>query len=272
MTTPQVQMLAKCKEIFRKAETLYGVDLSHCSIRFDLKGRVGGMACRRGAQMYMRFNYDMMTRELGEMLNVVAPHEIAHIVCFLKPQLGNNHNHGWASVCRALGGSGDRTHDMDVVYGKGTTYEYTTDRGHKVRLNERRHAHIQSGRSLTYRKGMGQVTKQCAYCIVGVRGRTLAEPIVKTPTPTKEAPVATFVPPAPTFYIGAPEVIKPRVIAPVAGESKAAISRKIMLVGHAAGQSYETIIAAMIAANGYSRQLARATYLANAPKVGISLN
>lgn len=53
------------------------------------------------------------------------------------------------------------------------------------------------------------------------------------------------------------------------GESKAATSRRIMLAGYRAGQSYETIISAMIAANGYDRQLARGTFKANAPKIGI---
>ena len=53
------------------------------------------------------------------------------------------------------------------------------------------------------------------------------------------------------------------------GESKAAISRRIMLSGFKGGKSYEEIIAAMQAANGYDRQLARGTFKANAHKVGI---
>lgn len=271
MTKPSVQIVDKCKEVFALAGRLYNLDLSKVAIRLDLKGRVGGMAGGRGypRAYFVRFNYDMLQRETEEMVNVVVPHEIAHIVCFMNPLLGNNHDHGWARVCRALGGTGDRTHDMDVVYGNGTTYEYTTDRGHKVRLNDRRHAIVQQGRTLTYRKGLGVVTNQCAYCIVGSKGQTLATPIVK-------APAVTVVPPArvPTYFIGAPEVPRTpaaRVAAPVAGESKAATSRRIMLSGYQAGHSYETIITAMIAANGYTRQLARATYLANAPKVGIPL-
>ena len=274
MTTPQQQMLAKCKEVFATATTLYGVDMSKCGIRFDLKGRAGGMACRRGGQVYMRFNYDMIARETEEMVNVVVPHEIAHIVCFLKPSLGRNHDYGWARVCKALGGTGDRTHEMDVVYGKGITYEYMSSTGHAIRVNDRRHAMLQQGRTLTYRKGHGTLSKECAYSIVGARGQTLAQPIVKQGAATREVPVATIV--APTvvqrpapFVPPAPRFTPPVQAAPVAGESKAATSRRIMLSGHRAGHSYEAIIAAMIAANGYSRQLARATYLANAAKVGV---
>ena len=278
MTTPHLQMVAKCKEVFAKATELYGVDLSKCAVRFDLKGRAGGVACRRAGQVFMRFNHDMMLRETEEMVNVVVPHEIAHIVCFLKPSLGRNHDYGWARVCKALGGTGDRTHEMDVVYGKGITYEYMSSTGHAIRVNDRRHAMLQQGRTLTYRKGHGTLSKECAYSIVGARGQTLAQPIVKQGAATREVPVATIV--APTVVQRPVPVVQPRpnpfaipplvrVVAPVAGESKAAISRRIMLSGHRAGHSYETIISAMIAANGYSRQLARATYLANAAKVGV---
>ena len=303
MTTPQAQVLTKCKAVFEKAKELYGVDLSKVAIRFDLKGRVGGMACARGSVFarvfHMRFNYDMLLRETDEMINVVVPHEIAHIVCFMKPELGRNHDYGWARVCRALGGTGDRTHDMDVVYGKGTTYEYTTDRGHKVRLNDKRHQHVQSGRTLSYRKGLGTVNQQCAYSIVGAGGRSFAAPIVKKVAVTKEVAPATIIGvPYTALTAAQKQILADRLLsalspealtcdgelrgaklrpAPfvstvgssIVGTSKAAISRNIMLTGHRAGHSYEQIIAAMMAANGYTRQLARATYLANAPKVGV---
>lgn len=51
--------------------------------------------------------------------------------------------------------------------------------------------------------------------------------------------------------------------------SKAEISRGIMKTLHAEGKGYEDIIAAMIAANGYDRQLARGTYKANFAKAGV---
>jgi SprT protein len=132
MTTPQTRVLAKCKEVFARAMELYGTDLSKVAISFDLRGRVGGWASAKGTprRYAMRFNHDMLLREEKEMIDEVVPHEIAHIVCFMKPQLGRNHDYGWAHVCRQLGGTGNRTHDMPVVYGNGVTYEYTTTRGH----------------------------------------------------------------------------------------------------------------------------------------------
>lgn len=295
MQNPQQQVIDKCKEVVAKAKELYGVDLSVVRIGFNLKGRVAGWAAAKGIRgghisYSVRFNQDMITRgcedALDDMINDTVPHELAHIVCFMRPELGRNHDAGWARVCKALGGGGGRTHSLDVVFGKGTTYEYTTDRGNKVRVNERRHTYIQAGGTLTYKKGLGKVMKGCAYSIVGVQGRSLQTPIVKQ---ADHQPVTTPVTlpavqritvtgtgselltrlfPGRTITVVAP-VAKPLQAPAAAGESKAAVSRRIMLSGYQSGKTYEEIIQAMIFANGYDRQLARGTFKANAPKVGI---
>jgi predicted SprT family Zn-dependent metalloprotease len=273
-------IIARCKEVVEKAKALYGMDLSQVRISFDLRGRSAGKAGGRGYRLpgsfyYVKFNRDMLTRAaVDHVHDDTVPHEYAHVVCFMNPELGKNHDYGWARVCRALGGSGARTHSEEVVYGKGLTYEYTTDRGHKVRLSEKRHSYVQRGGRLSYKHGKGVVTQLCAHSVVGVRGQTLAQPIVRQapnhPAVIEAAVRAPFVPPAPTWVSTAPVQ---RVVQPVqrhtAGESKAATSRRIMLSGHQAGQSYEQIIQAMMLANGYDRQLARATYKANAAKVGV---
>lgn len=271
MTTPQQQIIDKCKAVFAKAKELYGLDMTHVGIRFDLKGRAAGMACRRGNQYYMRFNSDMLTREaFDHVINDTVPHEIGHIVCFMNPRFGSNHNSGWSQVCLALGGSGATRHKEEVVYGKGHTYEYTTDRGHKVRMGDKHHATVQRGMPLTYRKGLGRVTKECAYSIVGVQGRTLTAPVVKVPTATVTPvqainPVVTAARTSYTIGVAAPRT---PATAFAAGASKASIARAIMLAGHTRGQSYEIIITAIMAATGHDRQLARATYKANYLKVG----
>lgn len=294
------QIIEKCRQVMALAEQLFNVDMQGVDIRFDLKGRAAGMACRRGGHYYMRFNHDMLTREAFEhVLNNTVPHEVAHIVCFKNPNLGRNHDYGWARVCRQLGGTGDRTHSEEVVYGKGYTYEYTTDRGHKVRVGDNHHKKIQMGVVFTWRGGKGKADRFCEYSIVGYQGRTLPQPrhfpakprpdaapnlparleeLIRKPVTLhiddrtglglfgnqKTITVPAFTPPpAP-----APQPVSV-ARAPVPGESKAAISRRIMLSGYRAGESYEAIIQAMIAANGYDRQLARATFKANAAKVGI---
>lgn len=280
--TPREQILAKCKEVCELALRLYGVDLSRVPVRFDLKGRAAGMACwqrRNGVSTYwVRFNNDMMQREaMDHVLNNTVPHEYAHILCFMNPALGKNHDAGWERVCLRLGGTGRTRHNEDIVMGKGITYEYTTDNGNKVRVGDKHHRSIQLGATIKFRKGLGSVTAACAYSIVGVQGRTLAAPIPKQPTMAvapvqavqpvaRPALVPVLAPRAPTL---APVFQRVQVTAPAAGESKASISRRIMLQGYRAGSTYETIIAAMQAANGYDRQLARGTFKANAPKIGI---
>lgn len=274
----QQQIINKCKQLFVRAHQLYALDMTKVGIRFDLKGKAAGMACyRRGGVYYMRFNRDMLTREAFEhVINDTVPHEIAHIVCFMKPELGNNHDRGWARVCRELGGSGDRCHDEDIVYGKGYTYEYVSTNGNTIRVGDKYHREIQAGQTLRFRRGKGNLTKQCTYTIVGYQGRTIAkkDPVNAAVVPTVTVNVA---PTAPVQVVPSwqPPVHHTQVV-PTApkfesGASKASISRSIILSGYRAGKSYEQIIAAMIAANGYDRQLARATFKANAPKVGVPL-
>lgn len=185
--SPQAQVVAKCKQVYLLAAQHYGLDLSNVTIRFDLKGRCAGMACYRNGRYTVRFNQDMLMRpdSLKDMLEDTVPHELAHTVCQMNPALGENHNWGWVQVCRRLGGTGKRTHDLEVVYGRGKTFEYTTNRGHKVRVSEQRHKQIQTrGSVLTYRGGKGTVSKECAYVIVGSNGRTFAVPIVTQRMPT----------------------------------------------------------------------------------------
>ena len=274
LTQRTQEVVARCKEVFAKAQQLYNLDLSRVSIRFDLKGRAAGIAMRRAGHFTIRFNHDMMLRDAYDhILNSTVSHEIAHICCFMNRALGADHNSGWERVCKALGGTGATRHKEEVVYGKGHTYEYTTDRGNKVRVGDKYHKDIQAGRPLRYRNGIGTVTRECAYSIVGVQGRTLATPVVRTPVATAPNVQAIGGIPrvtVPTVPVQRTEVPAARTPAPqfAAGASKASVSRSIMLAGHTRGMSYEQIIAAMMLACNYDRQLARATYKANYLKVG----
>ena len=268
------EIITKVQQCIARGNELYGITLPNLGIRFDLKGRAAGMACKRGSQYYLRFNTDMMTREAWDhIINNTVPHEVAHSFCQFNRALGSNHDAGWARVCRALGGTGETRHKEEVVYGKGTTYEYTTDRGHKVRMSDKHHAVVQAGHPLIYRKGLGKVTKECAYSIVGVQGRTLALPVVRVPVATVPTVQATITAPrvVPTVPVQRTEVPVQRqpATAFAAGASKASISRSIMLAGHTRNLPYEDVITAMMAACGYDRQLARATYKANCTKIGI---
>lgn len=255
--TPQQQIIDKCKAVVEKAKTLYGVDLSNVRVSFDLKGRCAGVASMQYGQYMVRFNRDMLTREaFDHVLNDTVPHEYAHIVCFMNPRLGRNHDYGWANVCRQLGGSGGRCHSEEVVYGKGTTYEYVTDRGHKVRLSDKLHKKVRAGQVLRYRKGLGNVSLASAYTIVGMQGRSINN-------------AATVAPVQPTAPVAPVAPVAPRVEREHAGETKANKVRRIMRSGYQEGKTYEEILNAMMLVTGHTRSLSRSYFKFNAAKCGI---
>ena len=290
MQTPMQQILERCNEVVAKARELYGMDLSKVNVRFDLKGRAAGLAMRHGGEYTVRFNRDMMNREaFDHLLNNTVPHEFAHIVCFMNPALGSNHNPGWAQVCAQLGGNARRFHKEEVVYGKGATYEYTTSTGHKVRVSQQIHAKIQRGVVYTWRNGKGKVTQMSAHSIVGVRGRTLAQPIVKQaanhpavieeavraaqPSPEEMARRIAMVEALRRQQAAARAVVQAPA-APVAarfnsGESKGSIARAIMLSGYRAGFPSAKIIEAIMSANNQDREMATIYYRNNMTQVGI---
>lgn len=275
----QQEIIAKCKAVFAVAKQKWPhLNFDKVGIRFDLKGRAAGMASARGGfhsrVYYMRFNRDMLTRDAFEhVINDTVPHEIAHIVCFMDPSLGSNHDRGWARVCMALGGTGERCHNEDVVYGKGYTYEYISSTGKSVRVGDKYHREIQAGQTLRFRRGLGNLTKSCTYTVVGYQGRTIErkDPVNAAVVPTIPMPVNPVPSWKPPVTVVAPAPAPAPTTTFEAGASKASISRSIMLSGYRAGRTYEQIIAAMIAACGYDRQLARATYKANCAKVGIPM-
>ena len=269
------QIREKTQQIIARAQELYGVDLSRTVIRFDLTGRVAGWAISDGRGNYaIRYNVDMIQREaFNHIINETVPHEIAHLVCFANPRLGSGHNAGWARVCRALGGTGKTRHNERVVSGRGYTYEYTTDIGHKVWITEKYHGYIQRGHSLNFKRGKGTVQAYADYYIVGQSGSTFPTPVFRRgnrPANQLAQEIATVNRVVEqTVKEPTQNTVKQPTAQPVPGESKAATSRRIMLSGYRDGRTYEEIIAAMIAANGYDRSLARATFKANASKVGI---
>lgn len=281
MTMQQVRV--RCAEVVAKAKELYGIDLSGVHISFNLRGRVAGRAMgkRLGDQQatnyQVKFNADMLTREAAEhVINETVPHEYAHILSFMNSsRFGHGHDYTWAKTCRALGGSGATRHKEEVVFGTGTTYEYTTSTGKALRLSDKKHSQIQRGAVLRYNKGFGEVSITCAYSIVGCQGRTFAQPIVKAPTLTA---VPAVVPGLTTYkVVGTKEVLlntffpKP-AIPEFRGESKASIARAVMLAGHNKGLDGEAILQAIIAATGHDRQLAKSYYKNNAGRVGIPYN
>lgn len=287
------QVRAKCMQVIELAKAAYGIDMTGIQVSFNLSGRTAGKAGGKRlrdtvmSNYYVKFNRDMLTRVAADhIINDTVPHELAHIICFIRPELGKNHDYGWASVCRKLGGTGKRTHDEDVVFGNGTTYEYTTSTGKKMRISDQKHAKVQRGHVLRYSKGFGSISITCPYSIVGRHGRTLETPIVKqAPLPSNHpTEIEKHVMHTDGGHHWSPEAIRKvlrdsiivktvvpaKTVAPMtqSGLSKAAMARAVMLSGHNAGKSYEEIITAIMAATGHDRQLSRSYYKGNYAKVG----
>ncbi len=163
-------MRDKVKQVAELANKLYGVDLSKAPVSFNLKGRVAGWAgckiCEGRKQVSFRFNCELIESDhFEDMMNNTIPHELAHGVCYLRPELGRKHDRGWQAVCLALGGDGKRTHNYDVVV-KGR-WDYLTDLGNKVSVTKRYHAAVQAGLTLRFKKGLGSITKDSPHAPSG---------------------------------------------------------------------------------------------------------
>ena len=151
----------KHNSVCRLAERVYGVDLSKVNVTFDLKGKSAGRAGVRGnffdRKYYIQYNPQAMQHDSNHGINNTIPHEIAHIVCFMNPKLGRNHDFGWKTVCERLGGNGERCHDLTLTNGKKTTkYLYNVE-GVDIRIGAKVHNKIQNG-CTTYRLKANKAT------------------------------------------------------------------------------------------------------------------
>jgi len=149
------------KECLVKAQNLYGLSDSWregVDIEFRNMGRTGGTASIHRWQVKLSFNEQLLSTDeyMKELLDVIIPHEVAHIVCYEKPTLGRNHNRGWQRVCIALGGTGDRTHDMPLQKARRTRQAIYEVAGNEIPLGMIRHKKIQE-KGVVYRCNYGKI-------------------------------------------------------------------------------------------------------------------
>lgn len=173
MINPRIQaMQDRIKQGIAKAETLYNIKLSPL-VLFDLRGKRAGCAqcnrCRwtgKVSNLKLRFNQQFINNEhFQDMLDNTVPHELAHLVCFLRPDLGNNHDNGWRMVCMALGGNGNTRHDYKVEIKNGFTYRASC--GTEVSVSKVIHTKIQAGQTRILKKTRGRIDRYCAWAPVG---------------------------------------------------------------------------------------------------------
>jgi SprT protein len=138
------------QEVFNKAKELYGVDLDSTQVIFANLGRTSaGQAIRENGKLTLRINSQVPKERL---LAEVIPHEVAHLVCYLRPELGKGHCDGWKSVCLALGGIGTRTiSGLDLKPARGSRkFLYRTEYGNDAILTTIRHNKLQRGKVKEY--------------------------------------------------------------------------------------------------------------------------
>jgi len=155
---------AKVSNLIDLSNQTYGISIPPVEVRFDLRGRSAGQACRHNGQYWLRFNRDMMVTESWDhIIRSTVPHEVAHYVCMHRGW-DRAHGRNWQRVCRTLGGTGERCHSEPVKYAKGQTYYYTTSTGKTVALSVIRHRKVQQGGSYSLRGG-GKIDRTCDYKI-----------------------------------------------------------------------------------------------------------
>lgn len=232
----------------------YNMDLSDLIVRYDLKGRTAGWAI---GHRTIRLNNTAIFGDeahFRDMVDNTIPHEIAHIVCHRNPSLGRKHDYGWVAVCRALGGTGKRTHDMTTIeFARGRTYIYTSTAGKEYGVSERRHRSIQSGGTYRFRKASwGVIDRHCAY-VVKHNGRVISthpamqrpglvdtvknwftQPVQNTPAPVA---VSAYAIPAGTTVV---QTARPTVAAGTG--SKADQVRAYIRAAKAAGNGQDYVI------------------------------
>ena len=137
--------------------------MSDVSIKIDIKGtRIAGQARYKNSEYILRFHPLAVENYYEHMVSTTIPHEVAHIVCMKNPALGCNHDAGWKKVCRILGGSAERTHDMNLGEPKQKdSYIYRTDVGTEVDIGLIRHNKLLRGKVDYYMlNGKERITKE----------------------------------------------------------------------------------------------------------------
>jgi predicted SprT family Zn-dependent metalloprotease len=133
---------AEVRKVLQKASKMYNIDISGIDVRFDIRktAKIAGQAVIKDGTCYLRFHPEAVENHFDYMVKETIPHEVAHTVCQMLPNLGCNHDHGWSQVCKSLGGMSSRCHNLEIGH-KGFLYKTST--GESIRLSLIRHNKLQ---------------------------------------------------------------------------------------------------------------------------------
>jgi SprT protein len=131
----------------RVAKRLYGFN-EYVEVEFRNTGRCAGWASYDRGLYKLAFNSQLLEREdwMNDLITDTIPHEIAHLVCYYDRSLGKNHDKGWKRVCISLGGSGSRTHSLEVKKARRSRKAIYHINNRTVEIGINMHKKIQDGK------------------------------------------------------------------------------------------------------------------------------
>lgn len=161
------------KITLKKAEEIYGINISDVNISFKLRGRCLGTASRTYCRINKKFSYSVninknALRIGGKTYNFlfeeVIPHEVAHIVC-MKLELPSSHTKTWKNICIQLGGIGLAKYSKEhapEISDFNRPFKYIFDNGESVQVSNIIHNKIQKGKT-TYKYGIHEINKNTKF-------------------------------------------------------------------------------------------------------------
>lgn len=143
----------KILRVVQEACRMYDIekfDSNSIDIKYTLRGKTAATAAWTGRDTWnaykLNFNMEAIRNHWEDMFNDTIAHEVAHLICYARPELGKNHNRGWKRVAQSLGSTGNRTHRYSLTPGRKTTrHSYVLSDGRRITLGTTRHNRIHRG-------------------------------------------------------------------------------------------------------------------------------
>ena len=114
-TQNEKDFIAAVRTKLVEAGKMFGLEaeMDLVEIRMDIRKRsLLGQASRTERSWMIDFNRSLVLATCKHLRDLTIPHEIAHVVGFMKPELEiNGHNSNWVDACIKLGGDGKEKAD-----------------------------------------------------------------------------------------------------------------------------------------------------------------
>jgi predicted SprT family Zn-dependent metalloprotease len=161
--------------------------LVYCDVKGGCAGKAGWKRGHDGREYYLKFNEEAIHKYYDEQVNSTIPHEIAHLIAYMRPDLGaKGHNNNWRRIAISLGdvNAAERTHSMQLTVRRKvkTRFVYNVN-GNDVMLGPGRHKKLQQGVMTYSHRQYGKISKDM---FVGKKtihpaNQTIAKPAPKVP-------------------------------------------------------------------------------------------